>query len=332
MRTLLALLLALCAAACGTTQLPPPTAHEEVAVWLTEAPRTLAVEVDRDLPKAVVRTRDHHVGQRLGSGVWGAATGGVLTVAAGCAGGGPIGCLLGAMVAPAGMVIGGVAGASKVQSTDALQPAAAAGNGPARMNVPQGVDFAQLLEQQVVSYGDGKGRLKLHSSASAAAADEAILRLRITDLELFGDPGDDPSLALIVRVAAEVRLPSGTSVNWGPYDYTGSSRYVSTWLKNDAALFRKELQLVARDVAKRASVDLRAAPSREAVAKVAWARQLAADPDRAHWERVRASCNPAQLQSYLDKYPHGKYAGQAQSRLAAFSSPYSKIWLAGGCA
>lgn len=331
MRRLLALLLALSAAACGTTQLPPPTAHEEVAVWLAEAPRTLAVEVDRELPPAVVRTRDHHVVQRVGAGVGGAALGGAYTLAAGCVGGGPIGCLLGAMVAPVGMVIGGVAGAAQIQSTDALKPAAAAGNGPARMNVPPGVDFPHLLEQQVVSYGDGKGRLKLHSSAIARGADEAILRLRITDLELFGEAGDDPSLAFIVRVAAEVRLPSGTSVNWGPYEYTGSAHYVSTWLKDDAALLRKELQLVARDVAKRTSVDLRAVPSREAVAKVAWARQLAADPDRAHWERVRASCNPAELHTYLDAYPQGKYAAQAQSRLAAFNSPYAKVWLAGGC-
>jgi hypothetical protein len=330
MRRLLALLLALSAAACGSTQLPPPTAHEEVAVWLAEAPRRLAVEVDREVPKAMVRTRDHHVGQRVGAGVGGAAVGGLYTVAAGCAGG-PIGCLVGVIVAPVGMVIGGVAGAAHIQSTDAVQPADAAGNGPARMNVPPGIDFPQLLEQQVVSYGDGKGRLKLHSSASASGGDEAILRLRITDLELFGDAGDDPSLALIVRVSGEVLLPNGTSANWGPYEHTGSSHYVSSWLKNDAALFRKELQLVARDVAKQTSVDLRAVPSREAVAKVAWARQLAADPDRAHWERVRASCNPAQLQSYLDKYPQGKYAGQAQSRLAAFTSPYAKVWLAGGC-
>src|ERR687883_951621 len=105
MRRLLALLLALSAAACGTTPLPPPTAHEEVAVWLAEAPRTIAVEVDREVPQAMLRTRDHHVGKRVGHGVGGAAVGGVYTVAAGCAGG-PIGCLIGVIFAPVGMVIG----------------------------------------------------------------------------------------------------------------------------------------------------------------------------------------------------------------------------------
>src|SRR5438105_9178523 len=125
-----AALLVLACVGCATKPLPLPTAREELEVWLSEAPRTIAVRMDQDVPTAVVRSRDYHTGERVGGALGGAVGGGLYTVAAGCLGGGPLGCIFGVVLAPVGMVVGGVAKASKVQSTDSLSAVTEAAGAP----------------------------------------------------------------------------------------------------------------------------------------------------------------------------------------------------------
>src|SRR6185295_3311978 len=146
--------------ACTTVIEQKPTPREEVEVWLSESPRSIAVEVDRTLPSVTLRSRDTHPVQRVGKGVGGAAYGGVYTVAAGCRGG-PIGCVIGVVLAPVGMVVGGVAGAASVKSTDTVQSAGSAGEGPAKMTIEQVVDLPALLEERVVAQQRYAGRHSL---------------------------------------------------------------------------------------------------------------------------------------------------------------------------
>jgi hypothetical protein len=248
----LALLLALSATACATS-VERPSAKEEAAVWLSESPRSISVEVDPQLPSVTLRTRDHHVGQRIGSGVGHAAIGGVYTVAGGCMAGGPIGCVVGVILAPVGMVVGGVVGVVRVNSTDSVQGADNAGEGPAKMKVEQALDLPSLLGDLVVAQGDQAGRHSLHARPAGPGEEQATLRLRFTEIELFGDTGEDPSLSFTLRVAAEMQVPGATAGDWGCYEYSGSSHWVSTWLKNDGELLRKELRAGASAIARQAA-------------------------------------------------------------------------------
>jgi hypothetical protein len=107
------------ASGCATK---PPTPEERTAVWLAEAPRSLAVRVDRELPPPDLRSRDHRVGERVGTGAVtgaGAAAYGIVDF---CVGGGPLGCIVGVAVSPVMFVAGAVHGAASVDSVDSYHP------------------------------------------------------------------------------------------------------------------------------------------------------------------------------------------------------------------
>src|SRR5687768_376038 len=114
-RLLAAVWLGLLCAGCATPEWPTPA--EEVAVWLHEQPRVLALRVEPHLPTPQVRVRDHKAGERVGKGALGGVAGAGLTVMAGCHAG-PIGCLAGVVAAPVGAVVGVVVGAVSVDSVD----------------------------------------------------------------------------------------------------------------------------------------------------------------------------------------------------------------------
>src|SRR5205814_7403814 len=42
----------------------PASVKEEVSVWLSESPRAIAINVERELPSASIRTRDYRAGER----------------------------------------------------------------------------------------------------------------------------------------------------------------------------------------------------------------------------------------------------------------------------
>src|SRR5687767_15703724 len=92
------------AIACGIAALATgcatqwPTPQDEVAVWLSETPRTVAVNTAPALPASSMRVRDHRAGQRVGQGAVGAVGGAGMSVVAGCMGG-PIGCAVGVIFA-----------------------------------------------------------------------------------------------------------------------------------------------------------------------------------------------------------------------------------------
>lgn len=305
-------LFALSTGACATIQ--PPTDQERVAVWLSEAPRSVSVEVDPQLPARMLRERDHHGDERAANSVGYAIAGGFSSVAAGCAGG-PIGCAVGLVLAPVGMAAGAVFGAVSVASTDRVYAASSAGTGPAKMELERAADLPVLLQNLVVANGNIAGPHSLHAQQVAQGEESATLRLRFTKIELVGNSGENPSLAIALRVSAEMRAPGATVSEWGSYAYTGGSHWVSTWTKNDGKVLRKELREGVNAIARQAANDLRAKPTRLTMVRVAWAQRLATDPELAMWVRARKSGDTAPLRSYLEAYPNGRYVQDAQKLL-----------------
>jgi len=137
----------------------PPSAEEEAAVWLSEAPRTLKLTIEPELPKPSLRVRDHKVGQRVVMGVGGAALGAGMSLVYGCAGGGPLGCIVGAMIAPVGAAVGLVYGASKPESVDVYHGIEAAHGAPALYTTAAKTDYVTAqLAKALEEAGTGEAR------------------------------------------------------------------------------------------------------------------------------------------------------------------------------
>jgi len=278
-----AVLAVLFAAGCATK---PPTQKEEVSVWLAESPRAIAIKVEPQLPSPSIGTRDHQGGKRVAkgaaAGAGGALYGAGVTVYGGCAVGGPIGCALGIALAPIGAVVGavagGVAGAVAVESVDVSHPVEAAQGSSALFELSaEGMDLAALLSEAIVSQGPKAGGHALRSvhgeeEIKSRLSDEALLQVRFRTLQLFGDVGEDPRVALVLGANADLQAPPATAYSWTDFTYKGPRRPVSEWKADDARLFREEIAVALRAMAAQIAEDLASRPSGSAVSKVAAAR------------------------------------------------------------
>jgi hypothetical protein len=265
MRLAAALLAALVGASGCATK--PPTQEERAAVWLAEAPRRLAVQVERELPPPDLRSRDHKVGERVGTGAVtgvGAAGYGIVDF---CLRGGPLGCILGVAVSPVMFVAGAVYGAASVDSADSYHPIESA-KGAAALFAPtrKPIDLPGLLEESVVAKVSASSRHAVYSERRArqggAPPDlDGKLELSFRAFELFGDEGDDPSVALVLRVSADLSTPEDESLRWGDFTYQSPAHYVSGWKADDARLFREETGKAVRDIAAQIADKLNSSPS-----------------------------------------------------------------------
>ena len=151
MRTELKAAVALTAVAllCGCAT-KPPTAREEVAVWLAEGPRAIAIGVDRELPQFVNHTRDHHAWIRIGLGAVRALQGAYSTVGRGCLGG-VVGCVVGAILSPVGAVVGAMLRAGQVNSVDLYHPVDAAKGADALFELAGRSNLPTLLAEAIVA-------------------------------------------------------------------------------------------------------------------------------------------------------------------------------------
>jgi hypothetical protein len=278
-----AVLALLFAAGCATK---PPTQKEEVSVWLSESPRAIAIKVEPQLPSPSIGTRDHQGGKRVAkgaaAGAGGALYGAGVSVYGGCAVGGPIGCAVGIALAPIGAVVGavagGVAGAVAVESVDVNHPVEAAQGSSALFELSaEGMDLAALLSEAIVSQGPKAGGHALRSvhgeeEVKTRSSDEALLQVRFSTLQLFGDVGEDPRVALVLGANADLQAPPATAYSWTAFTYKGPRRPVSEWKADDARLFREEIAVALRAMAAQIAEDLASRPSGSAVSKVAAAR------------------------------------------------------------
>lgn len=278
---LVALLAALAfASGCATK---PPTDEERATVWLSESPRHLTVHVKRELPSPELHSRDHRIGARVAAGAITAPVVTAMGVVESCVGGGPLGCLIGVAASPIFFVGGAIYGAANVKSVDAYHSIEAAKGAPALFapaNEP--IDLPRLLEESVVAKANASGRNVVYPERgdghSRAASDaDGKLELWFRAFELFGDAGDDPSVALVLSVSADLEMPDESSLRWGDFTYQSPSHYVSGWKADDARLFREETYKAIRDIGAQIAHKLGSSPSIVARARVSAmrARQVA---------------------------------------------------------
>lgn len=274
--------LALLFTAGCATRLPTP--EEQIAVWLSEAPRTLSVYVDHKLPQPSVRSRDHKVGERIGSGVDTRARNVAGAIGQLCLVAGPLGCVFGVVAAPFAIAIGATVRAAKVKSVDQSHPIEAAQGAPALFELTgKTIDVRALLAERVAAEARAERVHVLQVARGDAQGDappkaDGELKLYLQAVELFGGTGDDPHVALILRVRADMRTPDAESLGWGDFAYEGPARLVSEWSVDDARLFREEFAVAVRKIATQIVHQLAPPVPPQAVTRVAASRSVESPP------------------------------------------------------
>ena len=262
----------------------PPTSKERAGVWLAEAPRTLALHVDHALPQPSLRSRDYKAGERVGKGAvsgLGLAARGVLEM---CIRVPVIGCAIGAVMSPVTFTVGAVVGAASVKSVDSYHSIDEARGAPELLKRGnKAIDVPALLEQDVLATAKALPRHVLYPAHGdggdgARPKPDGELRLGFSIFELFGDAGDDPSVALVLRARADMRTPDDGSLWMGDFDYQSSSRRVSDWAADDAQLFRKDVDEGVSQIAAQIVKALGARPSKATIDKVVAFRTRTASP------------------------------------------------------
>lgn len=220
-----------------------------MTAWLGKAPREIVISVESKVAQPSVRVHDAKPVQRVANGVGGAAVGGVYTVAAGCRAG-PIGCGVGLIFAPVGMLIGGVSGAASVKSADYYHPLDQARGAPELFAATvTGDKVAAQLAQAVVEESQKRRHAHRLRSGGKTEPSQGELTLSVQSIGLSGKVGNDPAIGLDVVVAA--RLVTGdVSASLGQFRYEGSQRRVSEWRRDESRLFVQELDSAMRSIAK----------------------------------------------------------------------------------
>jgi hypothetical protein len=273
-------------AGCASVEWPTP--QEEVAVWLHEQPRVLAVSVDASLPTPRVLVRDHKAGERVGKGLGGAAMGAVMSLGAGCMYMGPFGCIAGVVVAPFAAVAGGVVGAVSVDSVDIPHPIIEAQGAPELYQLAvKPEEMQRVFTAALIAKGSDGEAVRLAQAAEGGGA----LGLSFSAVDLFGDVGEDPSVALLLGARVDVTTPDTTGYRYVELAYQSSRRRISEWKADEGKLLRDELASAADAMAEKAVQKLRTAPTSAAVEKVEHARDR-----RREAAAVAAAAPPAKLE------------------------------------
>lgn len=257
---------------CGCAT-KPPTAKEKVAVWLAEGPRAIAVGVRPELPEPRVHTRDHQAGQRIGGAAKGGLGGAGASVYLGCMAG-PLGCLVGAYLAPVGAVVGAIVGAARVDSTDVYHAPDAVKGADTLFEVARRSDLPTLLAKAVVAQQPEAGghQFRIAESNAPDGQEPGLLRVALHTVQLSGETGEDGVVALVIGAHADMHTPTATTGLRENYAYAGSPRRVSEWAADDARLFREEIAIAIRTIATGIVQDVRSSPSASAVSRVQAAR------------------------------------------------------------
>jgi hypothetical protein len=192
---------------------------------------------------------------------------------------GPIGCIAGAYLAPAGAVVGAVlgatAGAVEVKSTDVYHAADAVKGADNLFEVARISNLPRLLAESVVAqqHGAGGHQFQIAESNSQDGQGSGSLRIALHTFQLSGETGDDAVVALVIGVSADIHIhPTITAGMRDDYAYSGSRRRVSEWAADDARLFREEIAIAIRTIATEIAQDLHSSPSASAVSRVQAAR------------------------------------------------------------
>jgi hypothetical protein len=230
------LALAACVAAPETK---PPAAGLEA--WLKEAPRTIAVTLERPVPgpyyEAHVSSRTAGAGKGLAGGVAYAISLGIP------------GIILMPIIAPAWAI----EGAMHKPEVRYLEPAAA---GAARLYtaVAERIDVGGLLVERLVERGNALGPLAIHMTAiSRDGADfapraDATLSSLVERFWLVGPSGEDPKARFVFEGKTRLVRADGANLGEHAWMYGSEERRLSEWAVSDAEPFRREFENLPRVV------------------------------------------------------------------------------------
>lgn len=243
----------------------PPTPWEAAARWLSDAPRSIAIRVDRELPAPAVVTYDHRIGARIVVGAVSAAVGAAVAAIGNalrdCSG--PYFDVCGTLVVVMAVVVGVIGFASVDSVEHAHAPETVPGSSALFTLGTGAMDVPALLAAAIAAHGKaGEHRLRALVAGEVVPDGEAVLQLRVTALQLDGEIGNDPAVALHLTVASDLRTPVLGELGRGAYSYIGSRRRISEWQANDSAAFRAEMAAALESIANDILADLRAAGAR----------------------------------------------------------------------
>ena len=234
----------LVAAGCAT---PPSTPEERAAAWLAESPRTLALQVEPDIPAPRIRYADRPIDGRRGSAAEAAGGAAVGSIAGGCAIFPPFGCVLGLVAAPfvaTGAAIIHTVGTPRADSA-ADYRACDAPAGVAALcseGVVAGDIAARLNGAALAAAGKPHRAVRLVPGSEARAAEgELFLGVEAIDLVATGSDLSAPDLTLSLAFRLRVTARGGGGQTSSTVAYESERLPASEWRKDGSRRLREEI-------------------------------------------------------------------------------------------
>jgi len=181
---------------------------------------------------------------------------------------------------------------------------------PSLISKKHGARLAALFTERASSVSLSERTLQLIESAAVPSAKEAEyprLVVRVKSARVLHVPqarkkldGSAASPIMHFRIIAQAQAYPSAGAEWAPTEHAA------------AFPFRRDDELAARGI--QATLDV--------LAQSIVSTYLPAHPssvEHSNWESVHGSADPAELQTYLDRYPEGKFAGLARKRIAALT-------------
>lgn len=213
--------------------------------WLASSDKSIAVRVHHALPKPDYQV---HVSRAEREAARGAAEGALGGLQEALGAHDPAGLALGIVLMPVFALGGAAFGAATAEPDvhhyplDKVEGAAALFKA-----VLQGANLKELLKRNIAKRSPTPNGHKLDvvNTEIPARADAADLRIGINTYSLVGELKDNPTISLLVAGGALLRTPKG---GWHYFDwsYKSSSRRLSQWSANNAALFKQEVERAAK--------------------------------------------------------------------------------------
>ena len=230
--------MALAACAAKPETVPPAPGLE---AWLKEAPRTIAVTLERPVPGPYYEA--HVSSQAAGAGK-GLAGGVAYAISLGIPG-----IILMPIIVPAWAI----EGAMHEPEVRYLEPAAA---GTARLYaaVAERIDVGGLLVERLVERGNALGPLAIHMTAvSRDGADfapraDATLSSLVERFWLVGPSSEDPKARFVFEGTTRLVRADGADLGEYAWKYESEERRLSEWATSDAEPFRREFENLPRVV------------------------------------------------------------------------------------
>lgn len=186
---------------------------------------------------------------------------------------------------------------------------------PSLISEKDGARLAALFTEHASGASLSERTLRLIESAALPSAKESEyprLVVRVKSVRAFYAPQarkklvETPSQIEVggrlvhFRIIAQAQAYPSAGAEWAPTEHESGFP------------FRRDDELAVRGIEETLDV----------LAQSIVSTYLPAHPssvEQSYWESVGGSSDPAELQTYLDRYPEGKYAGLARKRIAALA-------------